>query len=69
MNAIRANAYLQATINSFSMISKLSVFMSLVSYVYFGNAMTARKVYIVSSYFETLNGSMVHLWPIAITHV
>lgn len=67
MNAIRSIAYLRATIHSFTMISKLSVFLSLVAYIYFGNIITARKVFIVSSYFEVLNMSLVHRWPIALT--
>lgn len=69
MNAIRSIAYLRATINSFAMISKLSVFLSLLAYIYFGNVITARKVFIVSSYFEILNLTLVHLWPIAVTNV
>lgn len=67
MNAIRSIAYLRATINSFAMISKLSVFLSLLAYIYFGNFITARKVYMVSSYFEILNMSLVTQWPVALT--
>lgn len=69
VNAIRGIAYIRATITSFAMISKLSVFLSLASYVYFENHITARKVFIVSSYFNLLNWSMVYFWPVALTHV
>lgn len=69
MNAIRGIAYVRATITSFSMISKISIFLSLASYIYFGNVITARKVFIVSSYFNILNLSMVYFWPLALTNV
>lgn len=69
VNAIRGIAYVRATITSFAMISKISVFLSLASYVYFNNLITARKVFIVSSYFNLLNWSMVYFWPVALTHV
>jgi ATP-binding cassette, subfamily C (CFTR/MRP), member 4 len=49
------------------MISRFSIFLSLVTYVYFGNVITARKVFIVSSFYNILNESMVHFWPMAIT--
>lgn len=32
-----------------------------------GNLITARKVYILSSFYNILNDSMVHFWPLAIT--
>ncbi|XP_055303229.1 ATP-binding cassette sub-family C member 4-like [Sitodiplosis mosellana] len=68
VDVIRSIAYIRATINSFTMISKVSIFLSLVSYVYFGNVITARKVFIVSSYFNILNVSMVAFWPIVLTY-
>jgi ATP-binding cassette, subfamily C (CFTR/MRP), member 4 len=67
VNAIRGSAYVRATLVSFFMISRLSIFLSLVTYVYFGNVITARKVFIVSSFYNILNESMVHFWPMAIT--
>uniref|UniRef100_A0A336M188 CSON010264 protein n=1 Tax=Culicoides sonorensis TaxID=179676 RepID=A0A336M188_CULSO len=67
--AIRGGAYVRATLLSFYMVSRVSIFLSLVSYVYFGNNITARKVFITTSYFNVLNESMVHFWPLAITFV
>lgn len=61
--------YVRATLFSFGMVSRLSIFLSLISYIYFGNYITARKVFIVSSYFNILNQSMVYFWPVAITSV
>lgn len=69
LNAIRGTAYIRATLFSFGMISRLSIFLSLVSYVYFGNVITARKVFIVTSFFNILNLSMVYFWPVALTCV
>lgn len=69
MNAIKGGAYVRATLLSFFMVSRVSIFLSLISYVYFGNVITARKVFITTSYFNVLNESMVHFWPLAITFV
>lgn len=69
MSAIKGGAYVRATLLSFFMVSRISIFLSLVSYVYFGNIITARKVFIATSYFNVLNESMVHFWPLAITFV
>lgn len=69
VNAIRQSSHLYATLFSFSMISRVSIFISLLSYIYFGSLITARKVFIVSSYFSILNMSMVFFWPYALTMV
>ncbi|XP_055678742.1 ATP-binding cassette sub-family C member 4-like [Lutzomyia longipalpis] len=67
INAIRGSFYVRATFYCFILISKFSLFISLMSYIYFGNIFTARKVFIVSSFYNVLNESMVHFWPLAIT--
>lgn len=69
VNAIRGTAYIHAALSCTSMISPLSVFLALCSYVYLGDALTAKKVYMVSSYFNMLNDSMVHFWPLSITFI
>lgn len=69
VNAIKGGAYIRATLLSFFMVSRVSIFLSLISYVLFGNVITARKVFITTSYFNVLNESMVHFWPLAITFV
>lgn len=66
MKALRSVANIVAAINSFVMISKVAIFASLLSYIYSGNVITARKVFIVSSYLNMLNQSMVYIWPIAV---
>ncbi|XP_058443653.1 ATP-binding cassette sub-family C member 4-like [Malaya genurostris] len=67
INAIRGGTYIRATLTSFFVISRVSIFLSLLSYTYTGNLITARKVFITSSFFSILNESMVHFWPLAIT--
>lgn len=69
ISAVRGTSYIRATLFSFGMVSRLSIFLSIISYIYFGNFITARKVFIVSSYFNILNLSMVYFWPVAITSV
>lgn len=62
INAVRGTNYVQACLQSISMVSKMALFMALVSYVYFGEILTASKVFVVTSYFNSLNESMVRLW-------
>ncbi|XP_055588089.1 ATP-binding cassette sub-family C member 4-like [Uranotaenia lowii] len=67
INAIRGGAYVRATLISFSIVSRVSLFLSLLAYTLSGEFITARKVFIVSSFYAILNDSMVHFWPMAIT--
>ncbi|KAH8272109.1 hypothetical protein KR026_008581 [Drosophila bipectinata] len=69
VKAIKGTAYIHAGLGCTSMISPLSVFLALCSYVYLGDPLTAKKVYTVSSYFNMLNDSMVHFWPLSITFI
>ncbi|XP_037030671.1 probable multidrug resistance-associated protein lethal(2)03659 [Bradysia coprophila] len=69
VNVIRGTAYIRATLSSFGMISRLSIFISLVTYIFLGNVITAQKVFVVFSFFNILNLSMVYFWPIALTNV
>lgn len=69
MDAIRGIAYIRATLFSFGMISRLSIFISLVTYIFLGNVITAQKVFVVFSFFNILNLSMVYFWPLALTSV
>ncbi|XP_032583807.1 probable multidrug resistance-associated protein lethal(2)03659 [Drosophila mojavensis] len=74
IGAIRGSMYVYAALQCTDMISKLSLFLCLVAYVFTGDVVTAQKVFIVSSYYDHLNQSLLHLWPMAInswaeTHV
>ncbi|EDV43276.1 uncharacterized protein Dana_GF16604 [Drosophila ananassae] len=66
MKAIRGSTYIYAGLQCTGMISKLSLFLSLVTYVFTGDIVTAQKVFIVSSYYDHLNDSLLHSWPLAI---
>ncbi|XP_055678761.1 probable multidrug resistance-associated protein lethal(2)03659 isoform X2 [Lutzomyia longipalpis] len=69
IRAIRGTLYIRGTCISFNLISRLCIFLSLISYVYFGNIFTARKVFTVTSYFNFLYSSMLHFWSISLTQV
>ncbi|KAG4067325.1 hypothetical protein HA402_000316 [Bradysia odoriphaga] len=69
VNAIRGTAYIRATLSSSRMISRLSIFISLVTYIFLDNVITAQKVFVVLSFFNILNLSMVYFWPVALTNV
>lgn len=70
VNAIRGSLYVQATLISFQIISKVAVFLSFVAYVYFGSddgGITARRVFVVSSFYAALHHDFVRFWAMAIT--
>uniref|UniRef100_A0AAG5CR64 Uncharacterized protein n=1 Tax=Anopheles atroparvus TaxID=41427 RepID=A0AAG5CR64_ANOAO len=67
IHAIRGGAYVRATLISFFTVSRVSIFISLLSYTVTENVITAKKVFIVTSFYSILNDSMVHFWPMAIT--
>uniref|UniRef100_A0A182M8V5 Uncharacterized protein n=1 Tax=Anopheles culicifacies TaxID=139723 RepID=A0A182M8V5_9DIPT len=67
IQAIRGGAYVRATLISFFAVSRVSIFISLLSYTVTENIITAKKVFILTSFYSILNDSMVHFWPMAIT--
>ncbi|KAH8290983.1 hypothetical protein KR054_007655 [Drosophila jambulina] len=67
VKAIRGSMSIYAALQCTNMISKISLFLSLVAYVYVGDLVTAKKVFILSSYYGLLNDSLLHYWPMAIT--
>ncbi|KAH8258053.1 hypothetical protein KR038_005111 [Drosophila bunnanda] len=66
MKSIKGSTYIYAGLQCTGMISKLSLFLSLVTYVFSGDLVTSQKVFIVSSYYDHLNDSLLHSWPLAI---
>ncbi|XP_061396384.1 probable multidrug resistance-associated protein lethal(2)03659 [Musca vetustissima] len=67
VKAIRGSMNIYAALQCTDMISKCALFISLVAYVYTGDIVTAKKVFIVSSYYDVLNDSLLHFWPLAVT--
>lgn len=66
MKAIRGSSYILAFIFSFLSLSKFTIFLSILSYIYSGNLLTARKYFIVSSFYGVLNEALSMLWPLAL---
>ncbi|XP_036338640.1 probable multidrug resistance-associated protein lethal(2)03659 [Rhagoletis pomonella] len=67
IRAIRGTMNIYAGMQCTNMISKFALFLSLVAYVYTGDIITAKKVFIVSSYYDALNDSLLHFWPLSVT--
>lgn len=67
LQAVKGSSYIMALLYSMWAISRVSLFLTLVTYVSSGNVLTARKVFIVSAFYNILNDSMVHFWPLAIS--
>uniref|UniRef100_A0A182S9W8 ABC transmembrane type-1 domain-containing protein n=1 Tax=Anopheles maculatus TaxID=74869 RepID=A0A182S9W8_9DIPT len=69
VNGIRGTLFIRAGLLSFNLVSRVAIFLSLVAYVLYGNVFTAKRVFIVTSYFNWLYSSMLHFWPLALTSV
>lgn len=69
MKGIKSSLYIRGIVLSFKIVCRFSTFLSLATYVYSGNVFTAHQVFIVTSYFNHLYLTMLHLWPIALTFV
>ncbi|EDW01217.1 probable multidrug resistance-associated protein lethal(2)03659 [Drosophila grimshawi] len=67
VKSIRGSMCIYAALQCTDMISKVSLFLSLIAYVYTGDVVTAEKVFILSSYYSLLNDSLLHFWPLAVT--
>lgn len=65
--AVKGSSYILALLYTLWAVSRVSLFLTLITFVYSGQVLTARKVFIVSAFYNILNLSMVHFWPLAIT--
>lgn len=59
LKAVKGSSYIMALLYSMWAVSRISVFLTLITYVYSGNVLTARKVFVVSAFYNILNQSMV----------
>lgn len=69
IKAIARGYNIRATLLSFEILSKVAIFLSLVTYVLMGHDITARKAFIVIAYFDYIHRTLVYFWPEAITFV
>lgn len=59
LRAVKGSSYIMALLYAMWAVSRVSVFLTLITYVYSGNVLTARKVFVVSAFYNILNQSMV----------
>ncbi|XP_065361821.1 probable multidrug resistance-associated protein lethal(2)03659 [Calliphora vicina] len=69
VNAIKGFSYIYASLYCTYMISSVSIFLALISYIYFGDVLTAKKIFTISSFFTMLNESMVKFWPMSLINL
>lgn len=69
LRAIRGTLFIRATLISFKILSRVAIFIALVSYVCTGHIFTASKVFIVTSYFSFLYTSVLLFWPMSIQNI
>ena len=67
MGEVKGGNYLMALLFSIWAVARVAIFISLICYVYLGNAITAEKVFVITAYFGTMIEGMVYIWPVAIT--
>lgn len=67
MSAVKGSNYILALLYTLWAVARVSLFLTLITYIYSGNVLSARKVFILTAYYNILNMSMVHFWPLAIT--
>lgn len=60
---------IKAALLSFTVSTEIAIFLSLMTYVYMDNAITAQKAFVTIAYFNYINGSLVEYWPMALTSV
>lgn len=65
--AVKGSSYILALLYCLWAVSRVSLFLTLITYVYTGNVLNARKVFIVTAFYNILNMSMVHFWPLSLT--
>lgn len=59
LNAVKGSSYILALLYAMWAVSRISIFLTLITYVYSGNVLTARKVFVISAFYNILNQSMV----------
>ncbi|XP_049854061.1 ATP-binding cassette subfamily C member 4-like [Schistocerca gregaria] len=65
--SIRSTAYVRCTMSSFGIfVTRFSIFISIVTYVLLGEAITAEKVFVVIAYYNLLADTMGDCFPKAI---
>ncbi|KAL5279365.1 ABCC4.2 family protein [Megaselia abdita] len=67
LKGYQGRAFIMAAVKSSNILSKISIFLSILGYIYLENDITARKVFMVSSFFNILSDSMTLQFPLAIT--
>ncbi|CRL07776.1 CLUMA_CG020730, isoform A [Clunio marinus] len=69
INAIGKSFNIKAALLSFQVATDIALFLSLVTYVYTGNSITAQKTFVTIAYFNYINHALVDYWPLALTSV
>lgn len=59
---------IRAVLVSLSLLTRISIFVSLVTFIYHGHTITPRNMFITFSFFNLLNWSMLWHWPFALIH-
>lgn len=63
VKAIARGYNIRATLLSFEILSKVAIFLSLVTYVATGHEITARKAFIVIAFFDYIHRTLIYFWP------
>lgn len=63
MDGFKAMYNIHTILSATNCVSTISVFLSIMTYIYFGGTLNARKVFFISCFFNTLKEGMIIDWP------
>lgn len=69
IRAIGKSFNIKAALLSFQVSTEIAIFLSLMTFVYLENDVTAQKVFVTIAYFNYINNTLVEYWPYALTAV
>lgn len=69
LHAVGKSFNIKAALLAFNVSTDIAIFLSLITYVYLENSITAQKAFVTIAYFNYINGVLVEYWPMALTSV
>lgn len=70
IDSIRGASYIRAIILSFMLFAtRVSLFVTILSYVLFGEQITAKKVFVVTAFYNLLRQAMTNFFPQAVSQI
>ena len=69
INAIGKGYNIKATLLASHILTKIAIFITLVTHYFMGNSITAQKTFVTIAFFNFINRSLVEFWPVSLSCV